>query len=165
MPFDFMEFFTRYTKYIVLVHVLSATIWMGGMATLTVTTSHLVHMKPLKKDNLRIVMSILKRFFYMAVPLIFFTMLTAVIMQIGFVFETGNPIYLTIVHTNFWIWLFMFLIFIYAVRKRHTAKKHYEEGNFEACRSDLIVVLDYLFVLAFFLGVGASYFGLILRGL
>ena len=162
---EFMDFFTRYTKYIVLLHVLSAAIWMGGMVALTITTSHLVRMEPLKKDNLRIVMSILKRFFFWLSPFIVFIFITAIVMQIGFVFENGNPIYLTIVHMNQWIWLFMTLIFLYAVRKRYTAMKHYENENFQACKNDLILILDYLFVLTFILGVVASYFGLILRGL
>ncbi len=163
--FDFMDFFTRYTKYIVLLHVLSAAVWLGGIFSLTLSTGHLVRMEPLKKDNLRIVMSILKRFFFITTPFVFVIFITAIVMQIGFVFENGNPIYLTIVHTNEWIWLFMTLTFLYSIRKRYVAVKHYDEGNFQACRNDLILILYYLFTLIFVLGMVASYFGLILRGL
>ena len=161
----FMDFFTKYTKIIVLIHVLSAAVWMGGMLTITLTMSHLVRMEPVKEDFLRVVMSVLKRFNFIIVPVIVIVFITALIMQMGFVFSHGNPILLTIVHTNESMWIFMTLIFLYAVRKRNQAKKHYEAEDFLAAKNDLILVLDYLFTLNFFLGIIATYFGLILRGL
>ncbi len=162
---DFMDFFTKYTKIIVLLHVLSAAIWMGGMITLTATMSHFIRMKPLKEDNIRIIMSSLKRFNFIVTFLILIVIVTALIMQMGFVFSQGNPILLTIVHTNEMMGGFMVAIFLYTVIKWRQAQKHYSSGNFLAAKNDLILVLDYLFPLNFFLGIIATYFGLILRGL
>ena len=84
---DFMDFFTKYTKIIVLLHVLSAAIWMGGMITLTATMSHFIRMKPLKEGNIRIIMSSLKRFNFIVTFLILIVIVTALIMQMGFVFS------------------------------------------------------------------------------
>ena len=161
----FMDFFSKYTKIIVLLHVLSAAIWMGGMIVLAVTMSHFVKMEPLKESFIRAVMSVLKRFNIVAIVLIVIIFATALIMQMGFVFSHGNPILLTIVRTNEMMGGFMVAIFLYAVLKRNQAQKHYNAENFLAAKNDLILVLDYLFPLSFFLGIIATYFGLILRGL
>jgi len=162
---EFMNFLTIHQKWIILSHVISAIIFMGGVVTLSFTIHHLVRMEPVKDYNLRIVMSIIKRFLIiLGTPSLLWLMISAVIMQIGFLYKNSNPIFLTIVHTNIFIWIFMFLLFLYIVKKRFDAKKHYKEGNLFACKNDLILIIDYLFTLEFFLGGIATYFGLMLKG-
>ncbi len=165
MFFKIMEFLTIYQKWIILSHVVSAIILMGGVITLSFTTHHLVRMEPIKDYNLRIVMSIIKRFIvFLGSPALIWLILSALIMQIGFLYKNSNPIFLTIVHTNIFIWIFMFLLFLYIIKKRYDAHKHYDAGNLAVCKNDLILIVDYLFALEFILGLIATYFGLMLKG-
>ncbi len=164
MYFEIMEFLARNQKWIIFSHVLSAIILMGGFITLSVSVSHLVDTENVKEYTLRTVMSIVKRYLYFVAPLFVVLLISAIIMQIGFIYDNSNPIFLTIVHTNNFIWGFMFALYIYIVKKRYDAHKHYEAENFSACKNDLILIVRYLFILEFVLGAIASYFGLILKG-
>lgn len=156
-----VEIFANYSKYIVLIHVLSAVIWVGGMIAIRL----FVHTNAVRIDSnvikFELILNYLKSFFNIALFCIILLFATAILMAIGLGFK-GTPLY-TIIHVKEAILTIMLLVFIYIYKKRNRAQEFFDSHNYEATKKELKPI-GILIPINIVLGLVAIYFGVVLRG-
>lgn len=161
MKTTLIEFFANYSKYIVLAHVLSAIIWVGGMIVLR----FFVHSAIAKIDSsvikLRVALSYLKSFFNVVIFLIIILLSTAMLMSIGMNL-IASPLAID-VHIKEAILTVMIINFIFIYIKRNRAENLYLHHNYEATTKELKLIPN-MILLNIILGVCAVYLGVTLRG-
>jgi uncharacterized membrane protein len=157
----FVEIFTEYSRYIVLTHIISAVIWVGGMFTIR----FFVHPSALSIDSpvirLSLILKYLKGFFNFVILILILLTSSAVLMAIGMNL-IHSPLAMS-VHIKEGILTLMILNFIIIYRKRNRAEKNYQNHNYETTKKELRGIPTFI-LLNIALGLGAIYFGVILRG-
>ena len=144
-------------------HILSAMIWIGGMIAIRFAVHFSVQHIEEPKVKLGTTLKNLQNFFNMVIPSIIVLLLTALIMILAVDYKASSLN--GIVHAKESIWSIMTLIFVYIYSKKAKALKSFNAGDYKTSKSHLEPIAKYLIPLNIFLGLGALYLGVILRGI
>ena len=156
------ELFSNYANIILFVHVFAALFWVGGMLAIRLA----VHpaLQNIEDPNIRLArtLEILKRFFSYVILMIILLLASAIIMSVGLGFK-GTPLY-KVVLVKEGIWTLMAVIFAIIYIRRNQAEKLFISGDLAGAKAKLAPIATYLIPINIALGIGALYFGGILRG-
>jgi len=149
--------------YVVFFHILGAVVWIGGM----IAVRFAVHpaLQNIGEDEVRLArtLEITGRLFALVLPFIVLLIATGLYMAHLFGFG-GHTDLSKVVHLKEALWLVMALNYAAMVWLRFKAQSFYLAGNFMMAKKYLAPIARYMLPLNIFLGLGAIYFGLILRG-
>jgi len=173
------EFFANNAQFIVMVHVLSAIIWIGGMIAMRVAVHPVVSrggvtpeqmlrsdvmvdmLEP--KQRLGITLQAMGRLFNLVMPFILFLFMTGMIMAIATGGHKGEL--KTLFISKEIIWTIMSLNYAYMYFKRATAWKLFEVGKIKEAKARMKWMANVLLPLNIVLGIVALWIGVTLRGL
>jgi uncharacterized membrane protein len=159
-----IEIFGNFTRLIILLHIVSATLLIGGLFVLRVVAAPVLKRIKDDKDRVEKSLFLMKRFGIFVLPVMLVLILASVFMNVGLGFKYGNPTMYILVHTKEAIWTFIAFNFIYMIFKYKNAKKAYSEGEWVEAEENIVLMINYLIPLNFVLGFIATYLGIILRG-
>ncbi len=149
--------------YAIFFHILSAIIWIGGM----IAVRFAVHpaLQNIQDDGVRLArtLEITGRLFVLVLPFILILLGTGLYLAYMFGFS-GHTQLSKVVHLKEAIWLLMTLNYAAMVYLRFRAQSYYLASNFLMAKKFLSPIAKYMLPLNIFLGLGALYFGLVLRG-
>lgn len=157
------EFFADYAGIIVFLHVLGATIWVGGMIAIRIAVHPSMQTIDDPKVKLGKTLMIMGRLFNLVLPFIIVLLLTAIVMLLGIGFKGGELESITYVKEA--IWTLMMLNFAYMYYKRSIAQKLFDSGNLKEAKAKVSNIPNVLLPINIVLGVFAIYLGVVLRGL
>jgi len=157
-----INIFNNYAHFIVMLHVVGAIIWVGGMIAIRFAV-HPITSK-IEDPNVRLetTLKLLKRFFNIVIIGIFFIIITAGLMAIGLGFK-GTPLYI-IVHIKEAIWTTMAIIFTMIYLRRNKAQKYFNQNDLKNAKETLAPLPKWMIPANIILGIIALYFGITLRG-
>lgn len=158
-----MEVFGNFTRLIILLHIVSAIILVGGLFVMRVIAPVIEKLSK-EEERLEKGLELMRRYGYTVVPTMLILILASVFMNVGLGFKYGNPTMYILVHTKEVIWTFIALNFLYMYIKYRSAKKAFMEKEWVEVQENLILMIHYLIPLNFVLGLIAVYLGIILRG-
>ncbi len=160
----FIEAFSNFSRVIVFLHVVSASLLIGSMFIIR----FVVHPIESKIDNEKIkynnAIKIMNRYFLLLVPIMLILVVSALFMNIGLGFKNGNPTTYVMVHTKEALWTFILFNFAYMYVKFLKAKKAFFEDNYIEVEENFVLMLRYLIPMNLILATISVYFGVILRG-
>ena len=160
----FESFYKEFASIILPLHLISATIWIGGMVMFVFAAYPSIKQIPNEKMMIRTSLRTLRRYFNFLFPFIILQMATGVVMELGLHYESRSPTLGAIVGAKEAIWVLMFLNFLFAYYKVVEAKKRCLASDSEQAKDNVRLIAHYLFVINIFLGLSALYFGLALKG-
>lgn len=156
------EIFLYNSTLVVLLHVISAVIWVGGMIAIRFA----VHpaMQNIEDGKIRVArtLELLKNFFNIVTVFIVVLLLTALIMSFAIDFNGAGLTYF--VHLKELIWTTMTIIFMIIVKRRDRAEKAFLSGDMNSTKILLAPIAKYLIPTNITLGIIAIAFGITLRG-
>ena len=152
------ELFGQAPALIVFLHVLSATIWIGGMIAMRFAIHYSVQNITEPKIKLERILENLKRFFNLVLPFIFILLITALLLIFAFELE-GK-----LIHIKEGIWTVMTIIYITVYIKRNKAQKAFLRQDFITAKKHLKPIANIYIPLNIVLGLAAIYLGVTLRG-
>ncbi len=153
------ELFEQAPALIVFLHVLSATIWIGGMIAMRFAVHYSIQNITEPKIKLERTLENLKRFFNLVLPFIFVLLITALILIFGLELKQNK-----FVHIKEIIWTIMTIVFIIVYIKRNKAQKAFLTQDFITAKKYLHPIANIYIPLNITLGLLAIYFGVTLRG-
>ncbi len=157
-----VNFFGEYAAVLVFFHIVSAVIWVGGMIAVRLA----VHPSLQSIDNAEIklgkTLEIVGRLFNLVIPFIVILIFTATVMAVGLGFK-GTELY-WLVHVKEGIWMLMVINFIYMYIQRRKAQKLYLSGELQGAKMLISKFPNLLLPINIFLGLGAIFAGVTLRG-
>ena len=156
------ELFLQFPALIVFLHVLSATLWIGGMIAIRFAVHY--SMQGIIEPKIKLERSLenLRRFFNLMIPFILLLLITALILIFGL--ELKDTSLNKIVHIKEAIWTVMTLVFITVYIKRHQAQKAFLVSDFARTKELLQAIASFYIPLNIILGLIALYLGVTLRG-
>ena len=157
-----VQFFGEYAAVLVFLHVLSAVIWVGGMIAVRVAVHPSMQSIDDPKLKLGKTLEIVGRLFHLVIPFILILIITATLMAVGLGFK-GTDLY-WLIHVKEVIWTVMTLNFIYMYIRRRAAQRLFDAGDLAAAKAKVAPLPNLLLPINIFLGVGAIFTGVILRG-
>lgn len=172
-----VEFFGSFAHEIIFLHVFSAIVWVGGMIAIRFAVHPSLQLIEDPKVRLGRTLAITDRFFAIMIPLIFFIVLTAVLMAVGLGFRaaavdaSGNVISQTayatyqIVHVKEVIWTIMAANFTWMYLKRRKAQNLFDAGDLPTAKATVAIIPTILLPINIVLGIAAIWLGITLRGL
>ncbi len=152
------ELFLQAPALIVFLHVLSATIWIGGMIAMRFAIHYSVQNISEPKIKLERTLENLKRFFNLVIPFIFILLITALLLIFGLELKSN------FVHIKEAIWTVMTIVYITVYIKRNQAQKAFQIQDFISTKKHLMPIANIYIPLNIILGLFAIYFGVTLRG-
>ena len=156
-------FFAEYARIILFIHVLFATVWIGGMIAIRFALHpSLVAVDDISK-RLELNIAVLNRFFLMVSSAIVFIGITGIIMMLGIGFKSIPTLYLT-VHIKSQIWMLMAVIYGIIYFKFTKAKKMFELGDLDGAKQKIAPLAKWLIPINIFLGLVEIMLGIVLRG-
>ncbi len=157
-----VNFFGEYAAWLVFLHVISAVVWIGGMIAVRIA----VHpsLQSIDDANIKLgkTLEIVGRLFNLVIPFIVVLIITAGLMAVGLGFK-GTELY-WLVHVKEVIWTVMVINFIYMYIHRKRAQKLYDLGDLAGAKTGISKFPNLLLPINIFLGVGAIFAGVTLRG-
>lgn len=173
------ELFTNYGGLIIAIHVLSATIWVGGMIATRFATHPVIFRggvtqeQMLKSDvmvsmlepkqRLGITLQIMGNLFNIVIPFIILLFITGLILVIGMDGHGGTL--RTLFLSKEIIWTIMAVNFSYMYIRRAQAWKLFEVGDIKAAKAKMKWMPNVLLPLNIVLGIVALWMGVSLRGM
>ena len=156
------ELFNNNSAIIVFLHVISATIWVGGMIAIRFAVHY--SMQEIQKPEVKLgrILDLLRRFFSIVIPAIIILLLTAIIMSVALGFK-GTSLY-SIVIAKEAIWTVMVFVFIVIYVKRNKAQSYFDSKDFKSAKETLAPLAKWMIPLNIILGMIAIYLGITLRG-
>jgi len=162
---DFIiEVFGDFSRIIVFLHIVSASLLIGSMFVMRFIIQPVEVDVPDVKIKFTSCMKMMSRYIFFLVPLMLIIAGTSVFMHIGLGFRSGNPLNYIMVHTKEALWTFISFNFVYMYLKYLKAKKGFEEENYIEVEENVILMVRYLIPLNLLLAIISVYFGVILRG-
>ena len=156
------ELFLQFPALIVFLHVLSATIWIGGMIAIRFAIHYSMQNIAEPKIKLERTLENLKRFFNLVLPFIALLLVTALILIFGL--ELKETPLNKFVHIKEALWTIMTIIYITVYVKRNKAQKAFMENDFITTKKQLQPIAGFFIPLNILLGIVAIYLGVTLRG-
>lgn len=163
MKESMVNFFGEYAAVLVFLHVLSAVVWIGGMIAVRVAVHPSLQTVDDAKLRLGKTLEIIGRLFHLVIPFIMILIITATLMAVGLGFK-GTELY-WLVHVKEVIWTVMVINFIYMYIQRRKAQKLFDIGELQGAKTLISKFPNLLLPINIFLGLGAIFAGVILRGL
>jgi uncharacterized membrane protein len=157
-----VNFFGEYAALLVFLHVLSAVVWVGGMIAVRFTVHPSLQTIEDAKIKLGKTLEIVGRLFNLVIPFITLLIITAGLMAVGLGFK-GTELY-WLVHVKEVIWTVMVINFIYMYIQRRKAQRLYDSGELAGAKMLISKFPNLLLPINIFLGIGAIFAGVILRG-
>ncbi|MFT7002763.1 MAG: putative membrane protein [Sulfurimonas sp.] len=151
------DIFWEYKTIVVFLHVLSSTVWVGGMIAMRYAAqpSFLEIESPAKR--LERISHALKRLFTIVLPFVIILFITAFIMIKGY--DLSHTEYSIFSHAKEGIWSIMFINLIVMMKRRNRADKMLQEGNFAQAKNQLEPIGKFMVPLNIFLGISAIFIG------
>ena len=157
-----VNFFVDYAAILVFLHVISAVVWIGGMIVLRLA----VHpsLQSINDGSIKLgkTLEIVGRLFNIVIPFIMILIITATLMAVGLGFK-GTELY-WLVHVKEVIWTVMVINFTYMYIQRRKAQKLYDSGELAGAKMLVSKFPNLLLPINIFLGIGAIFAGVTLRG-
>ncbi len=157
-----VNFFAEYAAVLVFLHVISAVIWVGGMIAVRLAVHPSLQSIDDGKVKLGKTLEIVGRLFKLVIPFIMILIVTATLMAVGLGFK-GTELY-WLVHVKEVIWTLMVINFIYMYMQRAKAQKLYDTGELQGAKKLISKFPNLLLPINIFLGLGAIFAGVTLRG-
>ncbi len=160
----FADIFGSYSRIIVFLHILSASLLVGSMLIMIFVVRPVI--SSVKDPVLRhkSCLGMLKKYIYFIIPVMLILVSASVFMNVGLGFKYGNPTKFIMVHIKESIWLFMVFNFMLMYIKYSNAKRALKREDFLTTQENIILTVKYLMPLNLLLGMIAIYFGVIIRG-
>lgn len=143
---------------------MSAVIWVGGMVGFIISSYPAIKQIPNEKLMVRTSIRTLKKLLGLFLIVSISLLISGFIISIGASYNEKDPVLSTIIGTKEILWLFMFINITYAYFKTLQAKKRCLDSDSTGAGDNIRLISNYLLMINIFLGVIASYFGLMLRG-
>jgi len=152
------ELLTNYINIIIFLHVLGATIWIGGMIAIRLAVHPTMQSIEDPKIKLGKTLILVGKFFNLVIPFILLVLLTA----LALVYVTNQT---TSHNMKFIIWFIMTANFTWMYLKRHKAQKLFDEGKLPDAKATIALIPKLLLPINIVLGIIAIWLGVELRGL
>jgi len=160
----FIEIFGDFSRIIVFLHIISASLLIGSMFVMRFVIQPVEEDITDEKIKFNSCIKMMRRYILFLVPVMIVIVVTSVFMHIGLGFRSGNPTTYVMVHTKEALWTFIAFNFIYMYFKYLRAKKGLAEENYIEVEENVILMVKYLIPLNLLLSIISVYFGVILRG-
>lgn len=160
----FIDIFGDFSRIIIFLHVISASLLIGSMFVMRFVIQPVEEDVPDEKIKFTTCINMMRRYILFLVPVLLIIIITSVFMHIGLGFKAGNPTTYVMVHTKEALWTFIAFNFIYMYFKYLKAKKGLLEQNYIEVEENVILMVKYLIPLNLLLAIISVYFGVILRG-
>ena len=157
------ELFGAYAHEIVFLHVLSAFIWVGGMIAIRFAVHPNMQLIDDPKVKLGRTLSIMGKFFHMALPFIFLILITGLVMVIAADGHHSEQKFSFIGKES--IWVIMVMNFTWMYLKRRRAQRLFDAGSLPEAKATTALIPKLLLPVNIILGIIALWFGVTLRGL
>ena len=159
-----IEIFGDFSRIIIFLHVISASLLIGSMFVMRFVIQPVEVDVLDEKIKFNSCIEMMRRYIVFLVPVLLTIVITSVFMHIGLGFKAGNPTTYVMVHTKEALWTFIAFNFIYMYFKYLKAKKGLAEENYIEVEENVILMVKYLIPLNLLLAIISVYFGVILRG-
>lgn len=161
---SFLEFFGSFARIIVFLHIVSATLLIGGLYILRFVIKPILMTMKDEEDKFERCLSILDRYskFLLLVMLVLIS--ASLMMTVGFGFQYASPITYTLIHIKEAIWLFMAFNFAFMYWKLLSAKKAYKKCDYFEVKENIILIIHCLVPLNLLLALAAVFIGVTIRG-
>ncbi len=160
----FIEIFSDFSRIIIFLHIISASLLIGSMFVMRFVIQPVEEDVPDEKIKYSSCINMMRRYILFLVPVMLVIIVTSVFMHVGLGFRSGNPTTYVMVHTKEALWTFMAFNFIYMYLKYLKAIKGLEEENYIEMEENIILMVKYLIPLNLILALISVYFGVVLRG-
>lgn len=160
----FIEIFSDFSRIIIFLHIISASLLIGSMFVMRFVIQPVEEDVPDEKIKYSSCINMMRRYILFLVPVMLVIIVTSVFMHVGLGFRSGNPTTYVMVHTKEALWTFMAFNFIYMYLKYLKAIKGLEEENYIEVEENIILMVKYLIPLNLILALISVYFGVVLRG-
>jgi len=154
------QLFGTFTHEIIFIHILSATIWVGGMIALRFAVHPNIMLITDTRVRLSKTLATTGRFFNIVIPFILLLLATAIIMSMSIEFAENRMI----VHIKEAIWSIMALNFTWMYLTRRKAQKFFNNNRLADAKLTLAPIPKLLLPINILLGVVALWLGVTLRG-
>jgi len=160
----FADIFGSYSRIIVFLHILSASLLVGSMLIMIFVVRPVISSVEDPVLRYKSCLGMLKKYIYFIIPVMLILVSASVFMNVGLGFKYGNPTKFIMVHIKESIWLFMVFNFMLMYIKYSNAKRALKREDFLTTQENIILTVKYLMPLNLLLGMIAIYFGVIIRG-
>lgn len=142
---------------LLMLHILSAVIWIGGMIAVRLV----VHPINLQFEDLQQKidrnLQVTKRLLVLVFPFVIISITTGIVMV-----ATNKS---STIDTKEAIWLVMFLNYLFIAYRRNTAQRAFNNFDITGARKVMSPIANILLPINIILGVIAIYMGIVLRGI
>jgi len=152
------ELFNNYSTIIVVLHVMSAVVWVGGMIAIRGAVHPSLQSIEDGKIKLGKTLEIVGRLFKIVMPFIVISLVTAIIMIVALGLKGGA------VYTKEAIWTIMTLNYSFMYYKRAKAQKLFNEGKLAEAKAEAKPLPNLLLPINIVLGIIAIVLGVTIRG-
>ncbi len=160
----FADVFGSYSRIIVFLHILSASLLVGSMLIMIFVVRPVISSVEDSVLRYKSCLGMLKKYIYFIIPVMLILVSASVFMNVGLGFKYGNPTKFIMIHIKESIWLFMVFNFMLMYIKYSNAKRALKREDFLTTQENIILTVKYLMPLNLLLGMIAIYFGVIIRG-
>lgn len=157
-------FFEKYSRYIVLFHILSSTLLVGGFFVMSFLIRPIINKIKIPSVKYGSGIEFVKKFLICTVVCLFIILITGVLMSVGLRFSSGNPATNVIIHTLEALWIFISANSFYMFMKYRESKKYFAKNEHIEIHENLELIFRYVIPLNLIIGVISIYFGILLRG-
>jgi len=152
-----------YHPFIVVIHVLSAMVWIGGMIAIRIAVHPALQGIGDSKTRLGKTLEITGRLFHLAIPFIVILVVTGISMAISV--DGHDGALKGFFYAKEVIWSLMALNFVLMYFLRRSAWRWFESGDFVRAKTKVKRIPNLLLPINILLGIAALYLGVVLRGL
>jgi len=157
------QLYANYAHFIVFVHVLSATIWVGGMIAIRFA----VHptMQHIDEVSIKLgkTLMLVGKFFHIVIPFILLIFITGLIMAIAQQGYHGGEKMIFLLKE--FIWLVMAANFSWMYLKWRKAQQFFNQDDLPTAKASVALIPKLLLPVNIILGIAALWLGVTLRGL
>ncbi len=158
-----IEFFYSYPQIVLFIHIVCAVVWIGSAVGFVVASYPAVNQIPNEKLMVRTSIRTLKRLYELNIFLSIVIGVTGFIISVAVSYSGKDPLLETILDTKKILWVFMFITILSIYYRVLTAKRKCLSNNPSGAKDNIRLISNYLIVINIFLGLVASYFGMMLR--
>lgn len=159
-----MEVFGNFSRWIVLLHIVSAMLLVGSLLAMRLLVRPVINSIKEEKERLEKGMELMRRYAYFIVPVMLILVGASVFMNVGLGFKYGDPTTYILIHAKEALWTFIAFNFIYMVFKYKNAKKALQHEEYIEVQENLVLMYEYLIPLNAILGIIGAYMGIVIRG-
>ncbi|MCH9814516.1 MAG: hypothetical protein K0U47_11315 [Epsilonproteobacteria bacterium] len=156
-------FYYNFASIILPIHIISAVIWVGAMVGYVVSTYPSIKQIPNKKLMVRTSIRTLRRLSQLIIVVSIILGITGVMIAIGASYGDKDPLLAAIINTKEALWIFMFLNTIVIFYKVLQSKQKCMASDAAGAKDNVRLISNYLIMVNIFLGLTATYFGMMLR--